>query len=35
MKHTLMTSAVMALAAALWSTTGMAQHFAPTATLAY
>jgi DME family drug/metabolite transporter len=36
MKHTLMTSAAMALAAAaLWGTTGTAQHFAPTATSAY
>jgi DME family drug/metabolite transporter len=36
MKHTLMTSAAMALAAAaLWGTTGTAQHFAPAATSAY
>ncbi|HEY8906837.1 MAG TPA: EamA family transporter [Rhodoferax sp.] len=36
MKHTLMTSAAMALAAAaLWGTTGTAQHFAPAAMSAY
>jgi DME family drug/metabolite transporter len=36
MKHTRMTSATMALAvAALWGTTGTAQHFAPAATSAY
>jgi DME family drug/metabolite transporter len=35
MKHTQMTSAAMALAAAaLWGTTGTAQHFAPAATSA-
>jgi len=36
MKHTLMTSAAMALAAAaLWGTTGTAQHFAPAVMSAY